>query len=166
MPTTHRDVASTPEMFKTSYGDVFDGDEQLAGASRRRPATFTTWDANSTYVKNPPFFDGHDAEAGAVDRHQGRARAGVARRLASRPTTSRRPASIAADSPAGKYLDRARRAAEGLQLLRRAARQPRGDGARHVRQRPPQNQLVPGVEGGVDACTCRPASRCRSTTRR
>ena len=43
--------------------------------------------------------------------------------------------SIKADSPAGRIPDRAGRRAEGFQLLRRAARQSRGDDARHVRQR-------------------------------
>ena len=46
--------------------------------------------------------------------------------------------SIKADSPAGKYLIAQGVAAEGLQLLRRAPRQPRGDDARHVRQRAPE----------------------------
>ena len=40
------------------------------------------------------------------------------------------------DSPAGDVPHRARRRAEGLQLLRLAARQPRGDDPRHVRQHP------------------------------
>ena len=43
--------------------------------------------------------------------------------------------SIKADSPAGKYLVEHGVAVEGLQLVRRAARQSRGDDARHVRQR-------------------------------
>ena len=41
---------------------------------------------------------------------------------------------IPADSPAGKYLIVARREARRFQFLRRAARQSRSDGARHVRQ--------------------------------
>ena len=64
-----------------------------------------------------------------------RARAGGARRqhhhrshLAGRIDQGRQPG--------GQVPDRARRRAEGLQLVRRAARQPRGDDARHVRQRP------------------------------
>ena len=44
---------------------------------------------------------------------------------------------IRASTPGGAVVDRARRRAARLQLLRRAPRQPRGDGARHVRQRAP-----------------------------
>ena len=52
---------------------------------------------------------------------------------------------------AGRPLPRrARRRAQGLQLLRLAARQPRGDGARHVRERPPPQPARPRVGGNVD----------------
>ena len=44
--------------------------------------------------------------------------------------------SIKADSPAGHYLAEHGVDAQGLQLLRLAARQPRGDDPRHVRQHP------------------------------
>ena len=44
--------------------------------------------------------------------------------------------SIKPDSPAGVYLADARRGPQGLQLLRLAPRQPRGDDPRHVRQHP------------------------------
>ena len=44
---------------------------------------------------------------------------------------------IKKDSPAAQVPQRARRRAQGLQLLRLAARQPRGDDARHVREHPP-----------------------------
>ena len=54
---------------------------------------------------------------------------------ASRPITSRRPDRSRPTARPGRYLDRAGRGAEGLQLVRRAARQSRSDDARHVRQR-------------------------------
>ena len=38
------------------------------------------WDAKSTYVKHPPYFEGMEREPGAGHGHQGRARAGRARR--------------------------------------------------------------------------------------
>ena len=47
-------------------------------------------------------------------------------------------------SPAGKYLHRARRARGRLQQLRRAPRQPRGDDARHLRQRAHQEPDAAG----------------------
>ena len=95
------------------------------------------WDDDSTYVRQPAVLRGHAAASRrAVDRHRGRARARRARRLGhDRPHLA--AGAIKTDGPAGKYLQRARRRAEGLQLLRLAARQPRGDGARHVRERPP-----------------------------
>ena len=68
---------------------------------------------------------------------------------ASPPTTSRRPARSSATAPPAAYLIEHGVAAEGLQLLRLAPRQPRGDDARHVRQHPARNQLAPGTEGGV-----------------
>ena len=98
----------------------------------------------------------------ACSRHRGRARARRCSATRSRPITSRRPASIQADSPAGKYLIAHGVEPQRLQLLRRAARQPRGDDARHVRQHPPQEpararhrgrrgpRYLPGGEADVD----------------
>ena len=60
--------------------------------------------------------------------------------IRSPPTTSRPAGIIAKDSPAAQLPDRARRRADGLQLVRRAARQPRGDDARHLRQHPDQER--------------------------
>ena len=80
----------------------------------------------------------------------GRARAGHARRLRHhRPHLAGRldpPRRARRRLPAG-----ARRRAPGLQLLRLAARQPRGDGARHVRQRPPAQPARAGHRGRRDA---------------
>ena len=56
----------------------------------------------------------------------------------------------------GRVPARARRRAQGLQLLRLAPRQPRGDGARHVRERPPAQPARPGLGGDVDGA---PAGR-------
>ena len=82
-----------------------------------------------------------------------RARAGGARRqrhhrphLAGRLDQARQP---------GRALpDRARRRAAGLQLLRLAARQPRGDDARDVRQHPPAQPAGARHRGRRDAATC------------
>ena len=75
----------------------------------------------------------------------------------SRPTTSRRPARSSADSPAGHYLVEHGVEPARLQLVRRAARQPRGDGARHVRERPPAEPARAGLGGDVDGA--RPVGR-------
>ena len=55
-----------------------------------------------------------------------------------------------AGRPRREVPDRARGRAQGLQLLRVAARQPRGDGARNVRKRPAQEPARPGQRGHVD----------------
>ena len=124
------------DMFRKSYGEVFDGDERwnsLEVPDRRRFA----WDATRPTCASPPFFEGLPREPDA-GRRTSRARA-CSRVLGDSVTTDHiSPAgSIKRDSPAGRVPDRARRRAQGLQLLRLAARQPRGDDARHVRQHPP-----------------------------
>ena len=57
---------------------------------------------------------------------------------------------IPAASPAGQVADRAGRREEGLQLVRRAPRQPRGDDARHLRQHPPAQRAGAGHRGRLD----------------
>ena len=89
---------------------------------------------------------------GAVQarRHRGRARAGQARRLGHhRPHL---PGRRDQEGHAGGAVpQRARRRAEGLQLLRLAPRQPRGDGARHLRQHPPAQPARAGHRGWLHA---------------
>ena len=61
---------------------------------------------------------------------------------------------------AGRHVPgRARRRAEGLQLLRLAPRQPRGDGARHVRERAPEEPARARLRGHVDGPPARTARR-------
>ena len=47
----------TGEMFKTRYGDVFRGDEHWQGIEIAGGQTYA-WDPTSTYVQNPPYFEG------------------------------------------------------------------------------------------------------------
>ena len=58
--------------------------------------------------------------------------------------------SIKADSPAGRWLQEQGVQPARLQLVRRAARQPRGDDARDVRQHPPAQRAGAGHRGPVD----------------
>ena len=81
----------TRSMFRQSYGEVFEGDEHWRGLEVPEGDRFA-WDDDSTYVRRPPFFEDIPKEPTAPERHRGRARARGARRLASRPTTSRPPA--------------------------------------------------------------------------
>ncbi len=123
------------DMFRNSYGEVFAGDERWRGLETPGGERYE-WAPDSTYVRLPPYFQDMPAQPGAVTDIAG---ARVLALLGDSVTTDHiSPAgSIKRDGPAGAYLQPAGRGAEGLQLLRRAARQPRGDDARHVRQHPP-----------------------------
>ena len=152
---SHETIAAlvSPSMFRKQYADVFDGDEQLADASTCPPGdTLRTGTPTSTYVQQPPFFDGMTARARAA-RPTSTARAcwRVLRRLASPPTTSRPPArsrrqprrQVPASSTASRPQDfntyGARRGNHEVMV--------RGTFA-NIRL---TNLLVPGIEGGVTA---------------
>ncbi len=90
------------KMFEKSYGGVFDGDENWNSLDVPEDERYA-WSDDSTYVKNPPYFEGMGLEpdvAGAIeDAH-------VLALLGDSVTTDHiSPAgSIASDSPAAKYL--------------------------------------------------------------
>jgi aconitate hydratase len=90
-------------MFTHEYAGVFDGDERWRSLPTPTGATFE-WDANSTYVRKPPYFDGMTIETTPVTSFSG---ARVLAKLGDSVTTDHiSPAgSIKADSPAGHYLD-------------------------------------------------------------
>ena len=93
------------------------------------------WEPDSTYIRNPPFFDGITLQPAPLQRHHRRARARAARR--QHHDRSHLAGRLDQEGQPGRQVpDRARRAAGRLQLLRRAPRQPRSDDARHVRQHP------------------------------
>ncbi|WP_370367397.1 aconitate hydratase AcnA [Catenulispora sp. GP43] len=94
--------AITAEMFAKDYSDVFHGDERWRSLPTPTGNVFE-WDADSTYVRKPPYFEGMAAEPSPVaDIHGAR----VLAKLGDSVTTDHiSPAgSIKADSPAGKYL--------------------------------------------------------------
>ena len=103
---------------------------------RSRPGERFEWTDDSTYIRNPPFFEGLTLEPAPPSDIRG---ARVLAVLGDSVTTDHiSPAgSIPADSPAGKYLIAKGVAAERLQLVRRAPRQSRSDDARDVREHPP-----------------------------
>ena len=68
------------DMFRKSYGEVFDGDERWNSLEVPAGDRFA-WDPDSTYVRLPPYFEGMPAQARAARRHRRRARAGHARRF-------------------------------------------------------------------------------------
>jgi aconitate hydratase len=132
-------------MFTRSYGDVYAGDERWQ-ALEIPSGNLYDWQSNSTYIRQPPYFDGMPAEPAPVEDIAG---ARVLVMLGDSVTTDHiSPAgAIRPDSPAGAYLiehgvDRrefnsygARRGNHEVMV--------RGTFA-NVRLR---NQLVPGSEG-------------------
>ncbi len=103
-PTSRRRSTQSisKEMFTTDYADVFAGDERWQSLPTPEGNTFD-WDADSTYVRKPPYFDGMPLEPSPVTDIAG---ARVLAKLGDSVTTDHiSPAgSIKADSPAGKYL--------------------------------------------------------------
>src|SRR5207302_8168830 len=96
------DYAITQEMFTKDYADVFDGGERWKSLPTPEGKTFA-WDAESTYVRKPPYFDGMQAEPSPVEDIAG---ARVLAKLGDSVTTDHiSPAgAIKADTPAGQYL--------------------------------------------------------------
>ncbi|PSH03331.1 MAG: aconitate hydratase AcnA [Acidobacteria bacterium] len=92
----------TAEMFRGTYADVLEGDARWRGLKVPAGDTYS-WDANSTYIQNPPYFEGMAAEPKPVAVIKG---ARVLARFGHSVTTDHiSPAgSIKKDSPAGKYL--------------------------------------------------------------
>jgi aconitate hydratase len=89
-------------MFKSSYAAVFDGDKNWNSLDVPQGEIYS-WDEESTYVKNPPYFEGMTLATRPVKDIRG---ARVLAVLGDSVTTDHiSPAgNIAADSPAAKYL--------------------------------------------------------------
>jgi len=90
------------DMFRKSYGEVFAGDERWNGLDVPEGERFA-WDADSTYVRLPPYFDGMPTEPEAIGELAG---ARVLAKLGDSVTTDHiSPAgAIKRDGPAGAYL--------------------------------------------------------------
>jgi aconitate hydratase len=135
------------EMFRKEYGEVFQGDERW-NALAVPEGDLYRWDPASTYVKNPPYFDGMTMEPEPVTDIQS---ARVLALLGDSITTDHiSPAgSIKPQSPAGRYLIEHGVAPNDFNSYgsRRGNHEVmmRGTFA-NVRLR---NQLAPGTEGGV-----------------
>jgi aconitate hydratase len=137
----------TSEMFQNRYASVFEGDEQWKGMATTGGATFG-WDASSTYVLHPPFFEETGAQPAPLVDIAG---ARVLAVLGDSVTTDHiSPAgSIRPSSPAGQYLTE--HGVEPSEFNSYGARRGnhevmmRGTFA-NVRLR---NLLAPGTEGGV-----------------
>ena len=93
----------TREAFQSKYADVFKGDDKWQGVKTTDSETYD-WPATSTYIQNPPYFDGM-ARRRRQD-HQHRRRARSSRIFGDMITTDHiSPAGSFKDTtPAGKYL--------------------------------------------------------------
>ena len=92
----------TRELFARKYADVFKGDDNWKAVQIPEGQTYT-WDDESTYVQNPPYFTGMGSRPAAVGKIEGARILGL---FGDKITTDHiSPAgSIKAASPAGKYL--------------------------------------------------------------
>ncbi len=92
----------TREAFQTKYADVFKGDEKWQAVETTDAMTYD-WPPQSTYVQNPPYFQGMSKEPGVITNIQG---AKVLAVLGDMITTDHiSPAgSFKEDTPAGQYL--------------------------------------------------------------
>ncbi|WP_148612959.1 aconitate hydratase [Nocardioides rubriscoriae] len=139
-------MAISSKMFDDSYQDVFAGDEAWQSLPTPEGKTFA-WDAESTYVRKPPYFDGMPAEPTPVTDIEG---ARVLLKLGDSVTTDHiSPAgAIKKDSPAGTYLAEHGVAQRDFNSYgsRRGNHEVmiRGTFA-NIRLR---NQIAPGTEGG------------------
>lgn len=137
----------TKALFKSKYADVFKGDEHWQKIQVEGGKTYK-WNMSSTYVQNPPYFEGMEKEpkpvADIVDARV------IGLFLDSITTDHISPAgSIKAASPAGKYLmERQVAPADFNQYGTRRGNHEimmRGTFA-NIRIK---NQMLPGIEGGV-----------------
>jgi aconitate hydratase len=141
------DKAMHSNMFRKVYAEVFEGDQRWKKLAIPQGDRYQ-WDAHSTYVKNPPYFESMTmTPAPIVDITGGR----VLLKLGDSITTDHiSPAgSIKAQSPAGQYL--IEHGVDPRDFNSYGARR----GNHEVMMRGTfantriKNQLVPGVEGGV-----------------
>ncbi|UYP66840.1 aconitate hydratase AcnA [Thalassobacter stenotrophicus] len=92
----------TREAFQTKYADVFKGDEKWQSVETTDQKTYD-WPPNSTYVQNPPYFQGMGMEPGKIENVEG---AKVLAILGDMITTDHiSPAGAFKETtPAGRYL--------------------------------------------------------------
>ncbi|MGC4932185.1 aconitate hydratase [Gordonia sp. DT30] len=135
------------QMFTENYSNVYAGDDNWRGMDVPDGVVYD-WDSTSTYIRQPPYFEGMDREPAPIRDISG---ARVLVKLGDSVTTDHiSPAgAIKRDSPAGRYLaDKGVDAADFNSYGSRRGNHEvmiRGTFA-NIRLR---NELVPGVEGGV-----------------
>ena len=164
------------EMFREQYARRVRRRRALASRCRCRPASASRGTDDSTYIRNPPFFEGLTLEPAPLARHRRRARARAARR--QRHDRSHLAGRIDQGGQPGREVPDRARASQPADFNSYGARRGnhevmmRGTFA-NIRLR---NQLAPGTEGGwttlparrrgdddlrrVDEVPATPACRC------
>ena len=150
---TSKDIAAavrknvTRKAYASRYKDVFKGDKHWRSIKVTKGMNYA-WDQKSTYVANPPYFEGLSMTPAPVKDVENARILGLF--LDSITTDHISPAGdIKAASPAGAYLNS--RGVEKLDFNSYGARR----GHHEVMMRGTfaniriKNQMVPGVEGGV-----------------
>jgi aconitate hydratase len=138
----------TRKMFMSRYSDVFKGPQQWQAIKVDAGSDTYRWNAGSTYVQNPPYFEGMTMEVKPLASVQGARVLGL---LGDSITTDHiSPAgNIRKTSPAGEYLleHQVRPADFNSYGARRGNHQVmmRGTFA-NIRIK---NEMVPGIEGGI-----------------
>ncbi len=136
----------TPELFRREYENVFSDNERWNEIKTSNEPLYT-WDTDSTYIQNPPYFEGLSPEPGLVEPLNGLK---VIAKFGDSVTTDHiSPAgAIGKDTPAGKYLRE--KGVEPRDFNSYGSRRGnhevmmRGTFA-NIRIR---NQIAPGTEGG------------------
>ncbi len=136
----------TTEVFKKEYERVFDSNERWNEIQTSNEALYT-WDTESTYIQNPPFFEGLSAEPGEVEPLAGLRIVG---KFGDSVTTDHiSPAgSIGKNTPAGRYL--LEKGVQPVDFNSYGSRR----GNHEVMMRGTfaniriKNQIAPGTEGG------------------
>ncbi|MFP3123988.1 aconitate hydratase AcnA [Ectobacillus funiculus] len=136
----------TTEVFKKEYERVFDSNERWNEIQTSNEALYT-WDTESTYIQNPPFFEGLSAEPGEVEPLAGLR---VVCKFGDSVTTDHiSPAgSIGKNTPAGRYL--LEKGVQPVDFNSYGSRR----GNHEVMMRGTfaniriKNQIAPGTEGG------------------
>jgi len=138
----------TREMFRERYGDVFKGPTQWQAIRVDADSDTYRWNSGSTYVQNPPYFEGMQPEPAPIASVRG---ARVLAVLGDSITTDHiSPAgNIKKVSPAGEYLGEHQVRQEDFNSY--GARR----GNHEVMMRGTfaniriKNEVVPGTEGGI-----------------
>ena len=126
----------TKQIFAKKYADVFKGDPNWRKIAVKGGLTYA-WDDRSTYVQNPPYFEGMQKRQRPIEDIVDARVLGLFLELDHyRPHIA---GGIDQGIEPGRRISaRSSGAAEGLQPIRHAPRQSPGDDARHLRQYPHQ----------------------------